>query len=166
MHSASLRESLRALLIDIPLATMQQGDVFAQNDPFKGGIHANDIAVLRPVFAADGSGPHYFAGTIIHVADIGGGYAGGVAATAQDTFAEGVIPPPLRPYRAGEPEPVLWAILENSSRTPDKVRGGIRALVSGVNVMARRIEELMERYGVDGLAAYIEDYLPSTETRM
>src|SRR4029450_6980135 len=84
MHSASLRESLAALLIDIPLATMRPGDVFAQNDPFKGGIHANDIAVLRPVFAADGSGPHYFAGTIIHVADIGGGYAGGGAATAQD----------------------------------------------------------------------------------
>ena len=99
MHSASLRESLRALLIDIPLATMQQGDVFAQNDPFKGGIHANDIAVLRPVFAADGSGPHYFAGTIIHVADIGGGYAGGVAATAQDMFAEGPHHSPARLYR-------------------------------------------------------------------
>ena len=166
MHSASLRESLAALLIDIPLATMQPGDVFAQNDPFKGGIHANDIAVLRPVFAADGSGPHYFAGTIIHVADIGGGYAGGVAATAQDMFAEGLILPPTRLYRAGEPETVVWTILANNSRTPDKVLGDIRALVSGVNVMARRIEELMERYGVEGLAAYIDDYLLYTETRM
>ena len=165
MHSASLRESLKALLIDIPLATMQPGDVFAQNDPFKGGIHANDIAVLRPVFAADGSGPHYFAGTIIHVADIGGGYAGGVAATAQDMFAEGLILPPTRLYRAGEPETVVWTILENNSRTPDKVLGDIRALVSGVNVMARRIEELMERYGVAGLAEYIDDYLHYTETR-
>jgi N-methylhydantoinase B len=165
MHSASLRESLRALLIDIPVETMQPGDVFAQNDPFKGGIHANDIAVLRPVFAADGSGPHYFAGTIIHVADIGGGYAGGVAATAQDMFAEGVILPPIHLYRAGEPESVVWTILENNSRTPEKVLGDIRALVSGVNVMARRIEELMERYGVEGLAAYVDDYLDYTETR-
>ena len=165
MHSASLRESLKALLIDIPIDTMQQGDVFAQNDPFKGGIHANDIAVLRPVFAADGSGPHYFAGTIIHVADIGGGYAGGVAATAQDMFAEGVILPPIRLYRAGEPEAVVWTILENNSRTPDKVLGDIRAHVSGVNVMARRIEELIERYGVEGLAAYVDDYLHYTETR-
>jgi N-methylhydantoinase B len=165
MHSASLRESLRALLVDIPIETMQPGDVFAQNDPFKGGIHANDIAVLRPVFAADGSGPHYFAGTIIHVADIGGGYAGGVAATAQDMFAEGVILPPIHLYRAGEPESVVWTILENNSRTPEKVLGDIRALVSGVNVMGRRLEELMERYGVDGLAAYVDDYLDYTETR-
>jgi N-methylhydantoinase B len=166
MHSASLRESLRALLIDIPPETMVPGDVFAQNDPYKGGIHSNDIAVLRPVFAADGSGPHYFAGTIIHVADIGGGYAGGVAATAQDMFAEGLILPPLHLYRAGEPEAVVWTILENNSRTPDKVIGDIRALVSGVNVMARRIEELIERYGVEGLAAYVDDYLDYTETRM
>ena len=165
MHSASLRESLRALLIDIPIETMRQGDVFAQNDPFKGGIHANDIAILRPVFAPDGSGPHYFAGTIIHVADIGGGYAGGVAATAQDMFAEGVIIPPIHLYRAGEPEATVWTILENNSRTPEKVLGDIRALVSGVNVMARRIEELMERYGVEGLAAYVDDYLDYTETR-
>jgi len=30
MHSASLRASLAALLIDIPLATIQHGDVFEQ----------------------------------------------------------------------------------------------------------------------------------------
>ena len=81
-------------------------------------------------------------------------------------FAEGLILPPVRLYRAGEPEAVVWTILENNSRTPDKVLGDIRALVSGVNVMARRIEELMERYGVDGLAEYIDDYLHYTETRM
>ena len=166
MHSASLRESLGALLVDIPPATMRPGDVFAQNDPYKGGIHSNDIAVLRPVFAQDGSGPHYFAGTIIHVADLGGGYAGGVAATAQDMFAEGLIVPPLHLFREGEPVEVVWKILENNSRTPDKVIGDIRALVSGVNVMARRVEELMERYGVATFAAYIDDYLAYTERRM
>ena len=30
---------------------MQPGDVFAMNDPYRGGIHANDIMVFRPVFA-------------------------------------------------------------------------------------------------------------------
>jgi N-methylhydantoinase B len=166
MHAASLRESLRALLLEIPPDTMRPGDVFAQNDPFKGGIHANDVAVLRPVFAADGSGPHYFAGTIIHVADLGGGYAGGVAATAQDMFAEGMNLPPVHLFRGGEPEAVVWKIIENNSRTPDKVIGDIRALVSGANVMARRVEELVERYGVDGLAEHVEDYIAYTETRM
>lgn len=166
MHAASLRESLRALLVEIPLDTMHPGDVFAQNDPFKGGIHANDVAVLRPVFAGDGSGPHYFAGTIIHVADLGGGYAGGVAATAQDMFAEGMNLPPVHLYRAGEPEAVVWKIIENNSRTPEKVIGDIRALVSGANVIARRVGELVERYGIVGLAEHVEGYLTYTESRM
>ena len=166
MHAASLRESLSALLLEIPPDTMRPGDVFAQNDPFKGGIHANDVAVLRPVFAADASGPYYFAGTIIHVADLGGGYAGGVAATAQDMFAEGMNLPPVHLFRAGEPEAVVWKIIENNSRTPEKVIGDIRALVSGANVMARRVEELVERYGIAGLAEHVEDYIAYTETRM
>jgi N-methylhydantoinase B len=166
MHAASLRESLRALILEIPTNTMLPGDVFAQNDPFKGGIHANDVAVLRPVFGADGGGPYYFAGTIIHVADLGGGYAGGVAATAQDMFAEGMNLPPVHLYRAGEPEAVVWKIIENNSRTPEKVIGDIRALVSGANVMARRVEELVERYGVDGLHEHVEDYIAYTEARM
>ncbi|MCU1388554.1 MAG: 5-oxoprolinase (ATP-hydrolyzing) [Ilumatobacteraceae bacterium] len=166
MHAASLRESLRALLAEIPVTRMQPGDVFAQNDPFKGGIHANDIAVLRPVFGAGASGPHYFAGTIIHVADLGGGYAGGVAATAQDMFAEGLILPPVHLYRGGEPEAVVWTIIEHNSRTPDKVVGDIRALVAGATIIARRVEELLERYGVDALQHHVDDYIAYTETRM
>ena len=51
MHAASLRCSLPALLEDHPPETMAPGDVFAMNDPYRGGIHANDIVVFRPVFA-------------------------------------------------------------------------------------------------------------------
>ena len=101
MHAASLRCSLPALIEDMPLATMRPGDVFAMNDPYRGGIHANDILVFRPVFA-DGS-VRFFGGTLIHVADVGGVSAGGLAALATDTFAEGLMLPPVHLYRDGEP---------------------------------------------------------------
>src|SRR5204862_5590586 len=65
MHAASLRCSLPALVEDFPLATMSPGDVYALNDPYRGGIHATDILVFRPVFA-DGR-VTFFAGTLIHV---------------------------------------------------------------------------------------------------
>ena len=54
MHAASLRCSLRRWSRTFPLATMRPGDVYALNDPYRGGIHANDILVFRPVFADDG----------------------------------------------------------------------------------------------------------------
>ena len=66
-----------------------------------GGIHANDIVVFRPIFA-DGR-VVFFAGTLIHVADVGGTSVAGLAALATDTFAEGLLLPPVRLYAADEP---------------------------------------------------------------
>ena len=50
MHASSLRCSLPAVLEDQPIEAMQPGDVFVMNDCFRGGIHANDLLVFRPVF--------------------------------------------------------------------------------------------------------------------
>ena len=125
MHAASLRCSLPALIEDVPLDTMRPGDVFAMNDPYRGGIHANDILVFRPVFA-DGR-VRFFAGTLIHVADVGGVSAGGLAALATDTFAEGSCSRPCISTRQGEPARDVLRIIEGNSRTPDKAIGDVHA---------------------------------------
>ncbi|MCU1377773.1 MAG: 5-oxoprolinase [Acidimicrobiales bacterium] len=163
MHGASLRCSLPALLEDHPLETMAPGDVFAMNDPYRGGIHANDIVVFRPVFA-DGR-PRWFAGTLIHVADVGGSAVGGLAALATDCFSEGLLLPPIRLYIAGEAQRDVFAILRRNSRAPDKVVGDVQALVAGVNTMARRLDELIERYGADHLDRVVNEHLDATEAR-
>ena len=41
----------------------------------------------------------------------------------------------------------MLRIIEGNSRTPDKVIGDVHALVAGVNVIGRRLDELIERYG-------------------
>jgi N-methylhydantoinase B len=163
MHGASLRCSLPALLEDHPLDTMAPGDVFAMNDPYRGGIHANDIVVFRPVFA-DGR-PRWFAGTLIHVADVGGSAVGGLAALATDCFSEGLLLPPIRLYVAGEAQRDVFAILRRNSRAPEKVVGDVQALVAGVNTMARRLDELIERYGADDLDRVVNEHLDATEAR-
>ena len=33
-----------------PLATMREGDVYIMNDPYLGGTHLPDIALVMPVF--------------------------------------------------------------------------------------------------------------------
>src|SRR5207302_1446234 len=164
MHGASLRASLPSLVEDHPLDTMRPGDVFVMNDPYRGGIHANDLIVFRPVFGADGV--CYFGGTLIHVADLGGVSVGGLAALATDTFAEGLLLPPVRLYSAGEPDTTVTRILERNSRAPTKVMGDVRALVAGANVLARRTEELLVRYGEAGLRELVGRLMGQAETRM
>jgi N-methylhydantoinase B len=164
MHAASLRCSLPAVLEDWPPNSMRPGDVYALNDPFRGGIHANDILVFRPIFV-DGR-VEYFAGTVIHVADVGGSAAGGLAALATDTFAEGVLLPPVALYRGGVRQEDVWRILARNSRVPDKVIGDIHALVAGVTVVAKRVDELVDRYGGSELARFVDGFIDYAERRM
>jgi N-methylhydantoinase B len=169
MHASSLRSSLPALIDDHPLATMVPGDVFVTNDAFRGGIHANDLLVFRPIFAATGGAEpevRWFAGTLIHVVDLGGVSAGGLAATATDVFAEGLQLPPVRLYAAGRPVTDMHRLLALNSRMPARVMGDIEALVAGVTVLDTRTCELVERYGLAALEAGIDAYIESTERRM
>ena len=38
------------ILREFPVETMREGDVFCMNDPYLGGTHLPDIAVVMPVF--------------------------------------------------------------------------------------------------------------------
>jgi N-methylhydantoinase B len=164
MHSASLRCGLAAIVSDVPLDDMRPGDVYASNDPFRGGIHANDIMVLRPIFAE--GRVRWFGGTLIHVADMGGTAVGGLGALATSTYDEGVLLPTVRLYEEGRPNRDVLGIIARNSRVPGKVIGDVQALVAGVNVIARRVDELAERYGTDVLERHVADYLDYTERRL
>ncbi|MEO5875820.1 MAG: hydantoinase B/oxoprolinase family protein [Streptosporangiaceae bacterium] len=168
IQCASLRSALPYVLRQYPLDTISPGDVFLLNDVYQGGIHANDLIVLRPVFVA--GAPAYFTGTLIHVADLSGISAGGMASDATDVFLEGVQLPPVRIATAGGLVDDLVRILAANSRTPDRLVGDLRALIAGANVAAKRLEELVEERLDDGFrdpfADGVEDYLRHTEERM
>ncbi len=170
MHGASLRCSLPSLLEDIAIDSMEPGDVFALNDPYRGGIHANDILVFRPIFApaSVSSTPRvaFFAGTLIHVADLGGSAIAGLAAIATDTFSEGLLLPPVHLARAGAPVDEVLAIIRRNSRAPDKVMGDVQALIAGVNVITRRGDELLARYGADEVERFVTAAIDDAERRV
>ncbi|WP_238008340.1 hydantoinase B/oxoprolinase family protein [Dactylosporangium sp. AC04546] len=163
MNSMALSVALPSVLADFPLADMRPGDVFALNDAYRGGIHTNDILVFRPIFVGDAV--EYFAGTLIHVSDLGGTSAGGMAALASDIFAEGLQLPPVRIATAAGLDPTIERLLRLNSRTPDSVVGDVRALIAGANAAARRVDELVAQYGAGALRQRIDDYLDYTEAR-
>ncbi|WP_336210356.1 hydantoinase B/oxoprolinase family protein [Nonomuraea sp. LPB2021202275-12-8] len=163
MNSMALKVALPELVKDIPLATMRPGDVYVLNDAYRGGVHTNDLLVYRPVFI--GGVPGYFTATMIHVSDLGGLSAGGMAPLATDIFGEGLQLPPVRLATADGLEPAVEAVLRANSRTPDKVMGDVRALVAGTAVAAARVGALVREYGEAGLRAGIDAYLDYTETR-
>ncbi|MEU6779263.1 hydantoinase B/oxoprolinase family protein [Nonomuraea angiospora] len=163
MNSMALKVALPELLKDIPADRMSPGDVYVLNDAYRGGVHTNDLLVYRPVFVGDA--PAYFTATMIHVSDLGGLSAGGMAPLATDIFLEGLQLPPVRLATEEGLDPAVEAILRANSRTPDKVMGDVRALVAGTAVAAARLETLVGEYGAEGLSAGVDDYLDYTEAR-
>ncbi|MEV4354258.1 hydantoinase B/oxoprolinase family protein [Nonomuraea sp. NPDC049625] len=163
MNSMALKVALPELLKDIPADRMSPGDVYVLNDAYRGGVHTNDLLVYRPVFV--GRTPAYFTATMIHVSDLGGLSAGGMAPLATDIFLEGLQLPPVRLATEEGLDPTVVAILRANSRTPDKVMGDVRALVAGTAVAAARLETLVGEYGAEGLSAGVDDYLDYTEAR-
>ncbi len=165
MHSSSLRCSLPAVIDVFPLDAMQPGDVFAVNDPYLGGIHANDVLVFRPIFAGGGRG--FFAG---HARARGRSRRGrrrraGIACS--DTFAEGLALPPVRLYAAGESNDDVWRILGRNSRTPSQgSRRHPRARRGHLRPVGRNPADAGALRRRRELADFISQHLDATERQM
>ncbi|WP_419918312.1 hydantoinase B/oxoprolinase family protein [Candidatus Poriferisocius sp.] len=163
MHLSSLRPSLRSLLDHFPPESMTDGDVYASNDPYRGGIHSNDVMVFRPVFIDDILG--FFTCALLHVADLGGMAAGGLPANATEMFQEGLVLPPVPLVVAGQPNQPILDVIAANSRTPEKVLGDIRAMMAATNLGAGRLGDLATRYGLARLHRITGELLDYTERR-
>jgi N-methylhydantoinase B len=161
LHSGGIVEQLQAIVEDIPIETMRPGDVLITNDPYRGGVHANDVMVCRPVFV-DGS-VEYFTASLIHVLDLGGSAHGGINASALETFEEGLQLPPLHWERAGQRNEDLVRLIALNSRSPAETVGDIDALVAGTLVAAQRLEAMISEHGPAFFAAIVARYLDATE---
>ena len=135
------------MIEDIAIESMQPGDVFITNDPYRGGVHANDVMVCRPVFV-DGA-VRYFTASLIHVLDLGGSAHGGINASALETFEEGLQLPPMHWERAGVRNDDLVRLIRLNSRSPAETIGDIDALGRGHarRRAARRIDDPRTRRG-------------------
>jgi len=163
LHSGGIAETVKAIVADFPVDSMEDGDVFIANDPYRGGVHANDVTVACPVFI-DGR-PRYVTAALIHVLDLGGAAHGGVHTGALETFEEGLQIPPVHYEAGGARNHELVKLLSLNSRAPVETIGDIDALVAGTRVFARRLQALVAEHGLARFADAVRRYLDEAEAR-
>ncbi|WP_018296804.1 hydantoinase B/oxoprolinase family protein [Corynebacterium lubricantis] len=127
---------------------LRPGDVLMTNNPYLGGSHLPDICVITPVFA--GEKIVALVATMAHHVDVGGITPGSMATQATEIFQEGIRVPPIRLYAAGELQRETLALLLMNIRTADKTRGDLMAQVAANRLGTRRINELIDEWGVAG----------------
>ena len=160
VHLATLIPAIKSMLERFPLETMREGDAYILNDPYCGGTHLPDIALMTPVFHR--GRVIALSATMTHHGDVGGYSPGSLPTNATEIYQEGLRIPPLKFREAGEYNETLVALLRQNSRLPDTLMGDLNAQLAACNVGARRLRELADTHGAD-LIAIFEDLLDRSE---
>jgi N-methylhydantoinase B len=142
----TLPRTVRFFVDRFPLETLKPGDVLISNNPWFGTGHLPDINVARPIFR-DGK-LVAFAASTAHAPDIGGRTGSRIM---RDVFEEGFQIPPWKLIDAGKVDETLIALLRTNVRAPDAVVGDLWAQVTALDVIERRLADLMDEYGLAGL---------------
>jgi N-methylhydantoinase B len=145
-HVNSMARAVVHFLDKFPAATMQPGDVFITNDPWKGTGHLHDFTVVTPVFRGT-TLVALFASTC-HVIDIGGR---GMGPDARQVFEEGIYVPIMRLASAAGTNETLLEIIRGNVREPVQVIGDIYSLAGCNEVGSRRLLKMMDEFGIDSL---------------
>ena len=138
------------------------GDMVLSNDPYGGGVHLNDITLIGAVHW-QGQLVGYTA-CLAHHVDVGGGAPASVGAF-QEVFQEGVIIPAVRLVRAGKIVDDVFRLVLAQIRSKRETAGDFRAQVASNVTGAKRVCELIDRYGLPEFERYVNEIVEYTRRR-
>lgn len=140
---------------------MADGDVLLTNDPYAGGTHACDFAVVKPIFVANEIVA--YAINVAHYLDVGGSVPGSLAPNATSVFQEGLRLPGVKIVRGDVFSSELIHIISENVRLPEIAIGDLTAQIATVRVAARRMSELTGKYGSATVKAAFANLIAASE---
>jgi N-methylhydantoinase B len=160
VHLGALPGAVAAVLDRDP----RPGDAFLLNDPFRGGSHLPDITLVS---AVEHEGEVVaLAVSRSHYAEVGGMAPGSMPSGAREIFQEGLIVPPVRVVRGGEPVPDVLDLIVANVRTPEVCLGDLRAQIAAGAVAADRMADLIARHGLATVRAAFDEVIAYAERRV
>lgn len=159
-HLGSMPTGMRAML-DAFGDDIKQGDIYALNDPFRGGMHLPDIFVFKPVFH-EGT-LLAFAATISHHTDVGGRVPGSNASDSTEIYQEGLRIPPTKLFDAGRRNETLFSLIEANVRMPARLFGDLRAQLAACHICEVSLGELARHYGASAMHALMTELIDHSE---
>jgi N-methylhydantoinase B len=142
------------------------GDVFLVNDPYTldAGNQMADWCIVYPVFYGD---EHIlWIANKAHQQDTGGGAPGGYNPNAIDVYAEGLRIPPLRIQRKGRVRKSVVNLVMTNVRIPDVQYSDLLSLIGAARVAGKRLNTLIDTYGMKTFKLFLEDLLTYGEFLM
>ena len=161
IHLGTMVPAVAEILEVFPVEAMAQGDIYLLNDPYAGGTHLPDLAVVMPVFHR--GRVLALSAAMAHHQDMGGKSPGSVPTDATEIYQEGLRIPALKLRARGVFNDTLLKLIESNVRIPEMVLGDLDAEVAACSVGARRLAELAEAHGGNQLTAIFESLIARSE---
>ena len=159
VHLGAMPEAVEA----VRARGARPGEVWALNDPYRGGTHLPDITLVSAIALEDA--PAAYAVTRAHHADVGGMAPGSMPAGSRELLQEGLVIPPVRLVVDGRPVDDVIALVLANSRTPDEREGDLRAQLAAHRLAERRLAEVAERHGAGTVREAFDALLEYAERR-
>jgi N-methylhydantoinase B len=165
IHLGTLPSSVKLALIEYGVANIHEGDILGVNDPYRGGVHLNDIGFIAPYFH-EGELVAFVANRA-HWPDIGGIEPSGLAgASAVELTHEGIVVPPIKFRNRGVLNSDVINLLMANVRGPEERRGDFNAQVAAMDTGLSRLPELVRKYSLPVVRACYQEALRYAERRM
>jgi len=164
LHVGGLPFAMQSVM-DFFEGRVYPGDVILLNDPYHGGNHLPDLTCFVPVFITGNDRPAFWTLNRAHQSDIGGSAPGSYNPAATEIWQEGIRISPLKLYERGVLRDDLLEMIATNVRHPSDFKGDLSAMIGSAHVGARRIEQLVEEYGIDTIMAAIDQVLDSSEAQ-
>ncbi|MDH3211373.1 MAG: hydantoinase B/oxoprolinase family protein [Myxococcales bacterium] len=134
-----------------------QGDIFENNDPHYGGIHAPDFDMGMPLFYRDELVA--WASCVSHVSDCGSVTPGSIGFLNPDCYSDGLC---IAMEKVGENDafyPWYEMRIKSRTRTPDWVLGDARGRLAGCLTIREKLTQVIEKYGLDFFRDASQEYV-------
>ncbi len=143
---------------------LQPGDIIVTNHPYAGGDslgshHTKDLIMVAPVFLEETL--IGYSVTMLHHRDVGGVWTGD--SWTVEIWQEGFLLEPVKLYAAGVRNEALWRVILNNTRVPHDMKGDLLAQISGCNIGAKGLQELVKKYGYEDTRQIFNELLDYSE---
>ncbi|TDE38852.1 hydantoinase B/oxoprolinase family protein [Antarcticimicrobium sediminis] len=157
----ALPGAVGAILREYPADQMRPGDVFVTNDPFSGGTHLPDIAVVQPVY--DGDTLIALTASLLHHQDIGGTRPGSVPPDATEIYHEGLRIPPMCAGQSHGFTREFTNLIRFASRAPEVVLGDLETQLAAGRSAAHGVCRIAQDLGTPPFLKALEALLDRAE---
>jgi len=157
----TLPATVRHFIDRMGVDTMRPGDVLVTNNPWLGTGHLNDVSLVKPIFR--NGRIVAFGSSTSHMPDIGGKIR---SIEPKEMFEEGLHLPLMHLIREGVTDETLLTVIRANVRTPEQTVGDIFAQAGALDLLERRLLEMMDDYRLESLEEIADELFSRAEAAM